>query len=127
MVGVGEMLAGAVIKEVVSKLPALLQASVHGPLKRIKGFKEDLDVMNMTLQSIQAVIADAEKRSINDESARLWLKRLKEVAYEITDMFDDFQPDRPPGKLQSTQKWYKVYSGKMFWIHLIFMFWLAIT
>lgn len=111
MVGVGEMLAGTIIKDVVSRLPALLQASVQGPLKRIQGFKEGLEVMNMTLESIEAVIADAEKRSINDESARLWLKCLKKAAYEISDMFDDLQPDRPPGNLQSTPKWYKVYSG----------------
>lgn len=107
MVGVGEMLAAAVIKEVVRKLPALLQASVQGPVKRIKSFKDDLNYMKMTLESIEAAMADAEKRSINDETARLWLKRLKHAAYDISDMFDEFQHGSPQGKLQGPS-WFKV-------------------
>ena len=103
--GLGEMLAGAVIKEVVRKLSALLQASLHGPVKTIRSFKEDLEKMKMTLESITAAIADAERQSVNNKIARLWLKQLRKAAYEISDMFDEFQP---PRNLPAPQKWYKV-------------------
>ncbi|CAO2142967.1 unnamed protein product [Urochloa humidicola] len=108
MVGIGEMLAAPVIKEVVRKLPGVLQASVQGPVRRIRRFKEDLNDIKMTLESIKAAMADAEKRSINDdESARLWLKRLKHAAYDISDMFDEFQHGSPPDQ-QQDPSWFKV-------------------
>jgi hypothetical protein len=111
MVGVGEMLAAAVIKEVVSKLSVLLQASVKSSAKSILSFKKDLNDMKVTLESINAVLADAEKRSINDEVVRLWLKRLKQAAYEISDMFDEFQHGSPQGKLHNPS-WSKVRTCK---------------
>ncbi|CAO2144167.1 unnamed protein product [Urochloa humidicola] len=51
MVGVGEMLAAAVVKEVVRKLSALLLASIRDPAKRIQSFEKDLKEMEMTLDS----------------------------------------------------------------------------
>ncbi|CAO1940474.1 unnamed protein product [Urochloa humidicola] len=113
MVGIGEMLAAAVIKEVVRKLPGVLQASVQGQVQRIRSFKEDLNDIKMTLESIKAAMADAEKRSITDESARLWLKRLKHAAYDISDMFDEFQHGSPPDQ-QQDPSWFKIIlSGGM--------------
>ncbi|KAJ1288475.1 hypothetical protein BS78_02G092200 [Paspalum vaginatum] len=109
MVGVGEMVAAAVVKEAVSKLSELLRAAVHYPGKRIQCFKEDLEEMKITLESITAAIADAETRSINDHTARLWLKRLKKAAYEISDIFDEFQP----AKLQGPRFWQVMLSGEM--------------
>jgi len=46
-----------------------------------------------TMESMNAVFKDAEKRSIKKESAqeRLWLKRLKHAALDISDMMDDYQ------------------------------------
>lgn len=108
MVLVGEMLASAVIKEVVRRLPALLQATVKGPAKMIRSFREDLDEMKMTLESIKATMAEAEKRSINDETARLWLKRLKRAAYDISDMFDEFEHGSAPGKKLQGPSWFEV-------------------
>jgi hypothetical protein len=38
-------------------------------------------------------IASAKTRSITDNSALLWLKRLKDAMYDISDMLDDFEAD----------------------------------
>ncbi|XP_062183321.1 putative disease resistance protein RGA1 isoform X2 [Phragmites australis] len=110
MVGVGEMLASAIVKAAVSKLLSLALYTVQGPVKRTLSFKEDLKEMQVTLMFLEAGIADAEKRSVNDQVARLWLKQLKQAAYEISDMFDEFQP----GKLQAPPTRYEVLlSGDM--------------
>jgi hypothetical protein len=112
MVDVGEMLVSAVVKTAVSQLLLLAQASMGGPVTRIRNFKKDLDDMVSTLQLVEAAISDAEKRSVNDNVTRIWLKDLKKAAYEISDMLDEFQPrnDQPAAmlQLQPPTLWYKV-------------------
>ncbi|XP_072997686.1 putative disease resistance protein RGA1 [Typha latifolia] len=87
MVIVGELLASAVVKELVRKLGSGLWSEIG----LLWNFKNDLEDMKTTLLSIQSVLSDAEERSLNDEFVRVWLKRLKSAAYEIDDMLDQFQ------------------------------------
>ncbi|XP_072982115.1 putative disease resistance protein RGA3 isoform X1 [Typha latifolia] len=47
--------------------------------------------MRGKLLAIQAVLQDAEDRSTKDKALCLWLKKLKDVAYDIDDLLDDFQ------------------------------------
>ncbi|XP_072974862.1 putative disease resistance protein RGA1 isoform X1 [Typha angustifolia] len=83
----GELVASAVVRELLKKLGSGLWSE----LGLLWNFKKDLDDMKTTLLSVQAVLNDAEKRSFNDESVCLWLKRLKAAAYDIEDMVDQFQ------------------------------------
>lgn len=100
MVGVGEMLAAAVVKEVVRKLLAVASATARGPVKTMWRFKDDLKEMTETLKFVEAGIRDTERRSVKDEVARLWLKRLKKAAYDISDMFEEFEANSPPNILR---------------------------
>ena len=36
------------------------------------------------------MLADAERRQVRDEVVRLWLQRLKDVAYDADDVLDEF-------------------------------------
>ena len=42
-------------------------------------------------ETISAVLEDAERRSVKEKLVRLWLKRLKDVASDISDMLEDYQ------------------------------------
>ncbi|XP_038979668.1 putative disease resistance protein RGA4 isoform X2 [Phoenix dactylifera] len=52
---------------------------------------EDLKELKRTLERIRAVLHDAEEREIRDESVKLWLRELKEVAYDADDVLDEYQ------------------------------------
>ncbi|XP_038979607.1 putative disease resistance protein RGA4 isoform X2 [Phoenix dactylifera] len=52
---------------------------------------KDLEKLERTLKRIRAVLHDAEEREIREESVKLWLKELKEVAYEADDVLDEYQ------------------------------------
>jgi hypothetical protein len=39
---------------------------------------------------------DAEKRSIKEEEVRLWMKRLKNAALDISDMWDELHDNSKP-------------------------------
>ncbi|KAM0826741.1 hypothetical protein ACQ4PT_068671 [Festuca glaucescens] len=81
------MLASAVIKIVVQELSCTIRSNI----KMQKNFKKDLEKMRNTLESVEAVLKDAEKRSINDAAVRLWMERLKKAMYDISDMVNEFE------------------------------------
>ncbi|KAL0907348.1 hypothetical protein M5K25_021752 [Dendrobium thyrsiflorum] len=51
---------------------------------------KDLSRLGRMLQRIQAVLHDAEEREIYDHSIQLWLSELREVAYDVEDVLDEY-------------------------------------
>ncbi|KAG1326071.1 putative mucin-2 [Cocos nucifera] len=55
------------------------------------GFSEEFKQLERMLQQIRVVLRDAEEREIRDAGVELWLKELKEVAYDLEDVIDRCQ------------------------------------
>uniref|UniRef100_A0ACD5T6M8 Uncharacterized protein n=1 Tax=Avena sativa TaxID=4498 RepID=A0ACD5T6M8_AVESA len=89
MAELGGMLASAILKVVSDQIVSV----IDGQITLQKKFGKDLKKMKMALESVDAVLEDAGRRSITDKSTRLWLKRLKDVMYAISDMIDQFEAD----------------------------------
>ncbi|KAM0871727.1 hypothetical protein ACQ4PT_039211 [Festuca glaucescens] len=100
MAELGGMLAAAILKVVGDQI----SSAIGGQITLQKNFHEDLKKMKMALESVDAVLEDAERRSITDKSTCLWLKRLKDVMYVISDMIDEFEADTQAITLPSTRK-----------------------
>ncbi|KAM0904363.1 hypothetical protein ACQ4PT_018070 [Festuca glaucescens] len=83
------MVASGVIKVVIKEIGSAIKGEFNLP----KNLRKDMEKMKVTLESVEAVLSEAERRSITDEPTRLWLKRLKDALYEISDMLDDFEAD----------------------------------
>jgi hypothetical protein len=97
MAGVaGGMLASAVLKVVFKQICAV----IGGQITLQKDFTKDLLKMKMTLESVSAVLRDAERKSIENSSVQLWLRRLKNAMYDISDMLDEFEADTQPAARQ---------------------------
>ncbi|KAM0904360.1 hypothetical protein ACQ4PT_018069 [Festuca glaucescens] len=82
-------MASGVIKVVIKEIGS----AIKGEFNLHKNLRKDMEKMKVTLESVEAVLSEAERRSITDEPTRLWLKRLKDALYEISDMLDDFEAD----------------------------------
>lgn len=94
MAEVGGMLAYAMLKVVTQQIGSI----IGGQLKLQWDFSDDLRKMKMTLDSMEAVLQDAERRSIQDAAVRLWLKRLTDAMYGISDILGEFETTaEPPG------------------------------
>ena len=52
-------------------------------------FEDELTQLRDSLTMTQAVLADAERRQGKEEFVRLWLQRLKDVAYDADDVLDE--------------------------------------
>ncbi|RWR79790.1 putative disease resistance protein RGA1 [Cinnamomum micranthum f. kanehirae] len=70
----------------------LLDASAFPFVKRLAlpfGVEKEAKKRRPILSRIQALLADAEERQIKEESVRLWLSDLKDVAYDAEDILDE--------------------------------------
>ncbi|XP_026451270.1 disease resistance protein RGA2-like [Papaver somniferum] len=51
--------------------------------------KDKLKTLKNTLETIEAVTLDAERKQVEDASVRVWLTRLRSVAYDVDDLLDE--------------------------------------
>ncbi|XP_026420661.1 putative disease resistance protein RGA1 [Papaver somniferum] len=72
--------------EILRKLVGVVSEDIGSAL----GFKDDLKKLQNTSEKILAVIADAEKRQVKEEVIRVWLRRLKDIAYDADDVIEEF-------------------------------------
>ncbi|XBJ21208.1 hypothetical protein VPH35_011898 [Triticum aestivum] len=89
MAAIGGMLAAAILKVVGDQVGSL----IGGQIALQMNLDKDLRKMKMALESVEAVLKVAERQSITDELTGLWLKRLKDFLYEVSDMIDEFEAD----------------------------------
>lgn len=87
MAGVGEALVSVVLKEVLRKLGSAVGEQIKARWK----LERDMEYIKCTMVIVQAVLKDAERRSVREEPVSLWLKMLKNAAYDISDMLDEFE------------------------------------
>ena len=52
--------------------------------------KEDVRKLEETLQTLKAVLEDAERRQLKESAVKLWLDQLKDVVYEADDLLDEW-------------------------------------
>ncbi|XP_047043894.1 disease resistance protein RGA2-like [Lolium rigidum] len=110
MAELGGMLAAAILKVVSDQIGS----AIGGQITLQKNFDKDLRKMKMALESAEALLKVAERRSITDEPTLLWLKRLKDAMYAISDMIDDFEADTEPITQPSPRKFsFKKYLAIM--------------
>lgn len=86
---IGGMLASAVIKETTRKLGS----AIGGEINLHRNFRRDLESLKDALESIEAVLEDAERRSIKEKTVQLWLQRLKNASYDISDMLEEVEAE----------------------------------
>ncbi|XP_030925033.1 putative disease resistance protein RGA4 [Quercus lobata] len=73
-----ETILSVVAEEIIGKLISVTTEQIS----LAWGFKEELTKLRDSLTTIQAVLADAERRQGSEEFVKLWLRRLKDVAYD---------------------------------------------
>ncbi|XP_030975752.1 putative disease resistance protein RGA3 [Quercus lobata] len=79
-------MADTVISAVLGKLIPVATEQIS----LVWGFEEQLKELQDSLTTIRAVLTDAERRQVKEELVKLWLLRLKDVAYDVDDVLDEF-------------------------------------
>lgn len=86
---IGEAILGAAIEMLFKKLMSadLLQFA------RQEQIQADLKKWERILFKIHAVLDDADEKQMTKQSVRLWLRELKNLAYDVEDILDEFSTE----------------------------------
>ena len=82
-------MAEAIVADVAKGILGNLISLVTDQIGLAWGFKDELTRLRDSAEMIQAVLADAERRQVGEERVKLWLQRLKDVAYDADDVLDE--------------------------------------
>ncbi|XP_057969254.1 putative disease resistance protein RGA3 [Malania oleifera] len=81
-----EMVLSFATEEVLKKVGSLASEE----MKLAWGFKGELKNLEGSLKMIQAVLRDAQKRQVREETVQIWLQDLEGIAYDAEDVLDEF-------------------------------------
>ena len=93
-------MAAAVLSAFVPVLLEKLSTSAFNELRLIRGIDEELDGLSTTLSMIQALLEDAEEKQLEDKAVRVWLLNLKDVAYNMDKLLNDYEAEQLQSKLE---------------------------
>ncbi|CDP03428.1 unnamed protein product [Coffea canephora] len=89
-------MAGALVDALLgSTTEVLVEKAINLASEQIGqfvGFKKDLEKLQKTLTGIQAVLLDAEKKQVTEDSVKLWLEELERVAFDAENLLDVSNP-----------------------------------
>eukprot|EP00257_Ricinus_communis_P015354 XP_015573242.1 putative disease resistance protein RGA1 [Ricinus communis] len=83
-------MADALLSALASTILTNLNSLVLGEFAAACGLRAELNNLESTFTTIQAVLHDAEEKQWKSESIKNWLRKLKDAAYEADDLLDEF-------------------------------------
>uniref|UniRef100_A0A6N2LDW3 Rx N-terminal domain-containing protein n=1 Tax=Salix viminalis TaxID=40686 RepID=A0A6N2LDW3_SALVM len=83
-------MADAIVPALVSTIMGNLNSSILQELGLAGGLETELENLKRTFRTIQAVLQDAEVKQWKDEAIKVWLGHLKDAAYDVDDLLDEF-------------------------------------
>ncbi|KAG5227356.1 disease resistance protein [Salix suchowensis] len=93
-------MAEAIVSALASTIMGNLNSSIRQELGLAGSLETDLDHLRHTFTTIQAVLQDAEEKQWKSEPIKVWLIRLKDAAYDVDDLLDEFAIEAQRHRLQ---------------------------
>ncbi|KAK9007730.1 hypothetical protein V6N11_074649 [Hibiscus sabdariffa] len=82
-----DALVSALVSTILNNLDSLFREEVG----LAGSLKTELESLQRTFTTIQAVLHDAEQKQWKSEAIKIWLRNLQQAAYDLEDVLDDFQ------------------------------------
>ncbi|XP_073261671.1 putative disease resistance protein RGA3 [Populus alba] len=81
-----------------------LEVAVLKEVELARGLDTELENLESTFAMVQAVLQDAEEKQWKNKALEIWLKRLKDAAYDVDDVMDEFAIEAQRHRLQRDPK-----------------------
>ncbi|XP_034929521.1 putative disease resistance protein RGA4 [Populus alba] len=83
-------MADAIVSALASTVMGNLNSSILQELGLAGSLETDLEHLERTFITTQAVLQDAEVKQWKDKAVKVWLRHLKDAAYDVDDLLDEF-------------------------------------
>ncbi|KAJ9692755.1 hypothetical protein PVL29_011711 [Vitis rotundifolia] len=83
-------MADTLVSIVLERLTSVVEQQIHKQVSLVLGVESEIQSLKNTLCSVRDVLEDAEKRQVKEKSVQGWLERLKDKAYEMEDVLDEW-------------------------------------
>ncbi|KAL6334748.1 hypothetical protein AAG906_021407 [Vitis piasezkii] len=83
-------MADALVSIVLERLTSVVEQQIHEQVSLVLGVESEIQSLKNTLRSVRDVLEDAERRQVKEKSVQGWLERLKDMAYEMEDVLDEW-------------------------------------
>ncbi|XP_030946418.1 disease resistance protein RGA2-like [Quercus lobata] len=83
-------MADAILYGLVRKIIESLGSATLDQIGSIWGVNDELEKMNNTVLTIQAVLQDAEEQQVQNKQVEHWLNRLRDVVFDADDLLSEF-------------------------------------
>ncbi|XP_077217515.1 putative disease resistance protein RGA3 [Tasmannia lanceolata] len=93
-------MANLLLSPLVDTIVGKLMDSVIQEITLLWGVDEEVENLSSTLSAIQAVLQDAEEQQVSSNAVKVWLRKLKDVAYDADDVVDEFTTEVLRSKLE---------------------------
>ncbi|KAF3958319.1 hypothetical protein CMV_016771 [Castanea mollissima] len=97
-------MAESIVSFLLEQFVSITVQEAEQEIRLVVGVDEEVRKLEGNLQIIQVVLDDAEKRQLKEEAVKLWLKRLKDVSYEMDDVLDEWNTAMIKSEIEKQEK-----------------------
>ncbi|GMY20827.1 putative disease resistance protein RGA3 [Fagus crenata] len=83
-------MAEGIVTDLMKQLVSIAAREAEREIRLVVGVDKEIKKLKDNLQTLEAVLNDAEKRQVTDKAVKLWLKKLEGVSYEMDDVLDEW-------------------------------------
>ncbi|KAE8662976.1 Ras-related small GTP-binding family protein [Hibiscus syriacus] len=99
-------MAKSIVSAVLEKLGSLLTIpdEIKQNVELALALEEEIGKLSVHFQDIISVLQDAESKQVKDGNVRNWLKKLKDAAYDVEDVLDEWKSAKLKPQLEKEEK-----------------------
>ncbi|PON48195.1 LRR domain containing protein [Trema orientale] len=97
-------MADAVVSTLLDQLASIVREQVEQEVKLVMGVDNEVAKLRSNLQSIEVVLEDAEKKQLKENNVRRWLDELKDISFDMDDVFDEWSTAIFKSKIEKSEK-----------------------
>ncbi|KAH9689190.1 hypothetical protein KPL70_015415 [Citrus sinensis] len=84
----------AILSPILEQLISMAVEEAKEQVRLVTGVEKEVEKLTSNFRSIRAVLNDAEKRQVKEETVRLWLDQLRDVSYNMEDLLGEWSTAR---------------------------------
>ena len=83
-------MAEGLVTDLIKQLGLIAAREADQEIRLVVGVDKEVEKLKGNLQTVKAVLNDAEKRQVTEEVVKLWLEKLNNACYEMEDVVDEW-------------------------------------